>query len=550
MSMNTNRHPLHATLVLLTICSVIGTSLLAVGHLLNSRWLDLFLFNGDSLTLALYAKSLFSGEVRDWTFSSQIFFFPEIFIYLLCYALTPTIEWSFILNALINYWLFAFFLYKIAGAVGAAIWVRTGFVVLASCLLLLYCSLEQKAEVNVTALVTLFLFNTYYFGAILCALLIAWLSCCALNGTRFDRKPVYGLVAVCSAMTYFSNPMFLLQGAIPYVLCLLYMRWSRTIENGVSRWLIVAMVLGVVTGQLMRLYFSEHVGKAIGKYVHLKSFLEGLQGVGNNLGRVAETSAGILEFSIIGGLFMLSTVLACVYIRSTARRPAFSITYPGSAFLFLVLFSAFSACITLVGTIVSGNFLMRYFLPIALLPVFVLLTAVLALRAEHGAKGKAYFLVCATLGLAMVTFAWRSSPALGNFSWLSAAPNSESHPGVRCFNELMTKKSFNVVGTFWSTRTLDAYSKTEARALQVNERFEPTLWLNNRDTYRSLKINGVIVSRPTDNVRQKGAIYAEQTHTLGTPESIFTCKDFDIYYYDDNSKGYTQLAEQLKKLKR
>jgi hypothetical protein len=193
---------------------------------------------------------------------------------------------------------------------------------------------------------------------------------------------------------------------------------------------------------------------------------------------------------------------------------------------------------------------MRYFLPIALLPVFVLLTAVLALRAEHGAKGKAYFLVCATLGLAMVTFAWRSSPALGNFSWLSAAPSSESHPGVRCFNELMTKKSFNVVGTFWSTRTLDAYSKTEARALQVNERFEPTLWLNNRDTYRNLAVNGVIVSRPADNVRQKGAIYAEQTQALGAPDSIATCTDFDIYYYAEGSKGYTLLAEQMKKLKR
>ncbi|MEY3740780.1 MAG: hypothetical protein RLZZ192_1456, partial [Pseudomonadota bacterium] len=92
---------LHAGVTIATAILVLGLSLLATGHLIQSNWQELFLFNGDSLTLALYAQSLFSGEVRDWTFSSQIFFFPEILLYLICYALAPTLESAFIFNAVI-----------------------------------------------------------------------------------------------------------------------------------------------------------------------------------------------------------------------------------------------------------------------------------------------------------------------------------------------------------------------------------------------------------------------------------------------------------------
>jgi hypothetical protein len=254
------------------------------------------LFNGDSLTLALYAKSLFSGELRDWTFSSQIFFFPEIFLYLICYALTPNLEWSFVLNGLFNYWLFAFFLYRIASTVGASVWVRCGFVIVASSLLLFYCSLEQGAEVNVTALVTLFLFNTYYFGAVLCALCVTWITCCILNESQFAKRYGYAVILAFTAMTYFSNPMFLLQGAVPFVTSLLFMRWYLHADKKVSFFLVISMVSGVLIGQAMRMIFSDHIGKSIGKYVHLRSVIDGIQGFGANFARVAETTTGVIEF--------------------------------------------------------------------------------------------------------------------------------------------------------------------------------------------------------------------------------------------------------------
>ena len=139
---------------------------------------------------------------------------------------------------------------------------------------------------------------------------------------------------------------------------------------------------------------------------------------------------------------------------------------------------------------------------------------------------------------------------MSDLSWISAARYSESHSGLRCFNEHMAKHRFNAVGTFWSARTLDAYGTTGARVLQANEHFEPTLWLNNRATYTHLKVNGVIVSHAIDNVRHKGNIYPDSTHVLGKPDKVYPCKDFDIYFYDDGSSGYRYLAEQMKKLKR
>ncbi len=528
----------------------IVVSSLAIGQVLQSNWNDLFLFNGDSLTLALYAKSLFSGELRDWTFSSQIFFFPEIFIYVICYALTPNLEWSFILNGLVNYWLYIFLLYRIASAVGADLWVRCGFAVLAACLLLLYCSLEQGAEVNVTALVTLFLFNTYYFGAVLCALCVTWICCCVLNGNQSAKRYGYGLILALTAMTYFSNPMFLLQGAMPFVACILFMRWYLQIDKNISRGLIISMISGVLLGQVMRMIFADHVGKPIGKYVHLRSLIDGAQGFGTNLARVFETTTGTVEFLIIGGLLITAIGVATRYFGTESRVRNFSDASANQALLFLVLFSAASSCITLIGTLVSGNSLMRYFLPVALLPVFVLLTAFHQTLMASGVAVRRYVSLCVIIGIVMVAFVCGRPNTTANFSWLFNARYSQSHEGLGCFNRHMSEKPFNVVGTFWTTRTLDAYGSTRARALQVNERFEPTLWLNNRATFRDLAINGVIVSRPQDALRQKGSIYAEETRTLGSPDRIFACKDFDIYYYADGSPGFNQLAEQMKKLKR
>lgn len=548
--MNSKSRLLHMALPLITSFITIVVSLLAIGQVLQSNWNDLFLFNGDSLTLALYAKSLFSGEPRDWTFSSQIFFFPEIFIYVICYALTPNLEWSFILNGLVNYWLYIFLLYRIASAVGACLWVRFGFAVLATCLLLLYCSLEQGAEVNVTALVTLFLFNTYYFGAVLCALCVTWICCCVLNGNQSAKRYGYGLILALTAMTYFSNPMFLLQGAMPFVACILFMRWYLQIDKNISRGLIISMISSVLLGQVMRMIFADHVGKSIGKYVHLRSFIDGAQGFGTNLARVFETTTGTVEFLIIGGLLIAAIGVATRYFGTDSRARGFSDASANQAFLFLVLFSAASSCITLVGTLVSGNSLMRYFLPVALLPVFVLLTAFHQTLMASGVAVRRYVSLCVIIGIAMVAFVCGRPNTTANFSWLFNARFSQSHEGLGCFNRHMSEKPFNVVGTFWTTRTLDAYGSTRARALQVNERFEPTLWLNNRATYRDLAINGVIVSRAQDALRQKGSIYAEETRTLGSPDRIFACKDFDIYYYADGSPGFNQLAEQMKKLKR
>lgn len=543
--MNLSSRSLHIALISLTSCAVIAASLLAVGQVLQSNWNDLFLFNGDSLTLALYAKSLFSGELRDWTFSSQIFFFPEIFIYVICYALTPNLEWSFILNGLVNYWLYIFLLYRIASAVGADLWVRCGFIVLTSCLLLLYCSLEQGAEVNVTALVTLFLFNTYYFGVILCALCVTWICCGVLNGHEFARRYGYGLILAVSAMTYFSNPMFLLQGAVPFVACFVFMRWSLRVDKKISRGLIVSMIAGVLIGQAMRMIFSDHVGKSIGKYVHLRSVIEGIQGFGENLTKAFDSTAGMIEYSIITGLLVASLAVAIRHVGTQQPERHFSAKPASQALIFLVLFTTFSACVTLVGTLASGNYLMRYFLPVALLPVFVFLTTV-----QQAKTVRLYFCLCLIAGIAMVAITIYRSNSGVNFSWLRDARYSQHHEGIRCFNGHMSDRPFNVVGTFWSTRTLDAYSTTRARALQVNERFEPTLWLNNRATYKEVTINGVIVSRPQGEVRQKGNIYAEVTRILGRPDRILACQDFDIYFYASGSPGFTQLAEQMKKLKR
>lgn len=540
---------LHAGVTIATAILVLGLSLLATGHLIQSNWQELFLFNGDSLTLALYAQSLFSGELRDWTFSSQIFFFPEILLYLICYVLAPTLEYSFVLNGVVNFCLCIFFLYKIAAAAGANVSTRTGFSLIASALLFFYIALEQRAEVNVTALVTLVLFNTYYFGAILSALLIAWVTCRVLSDSRGQHRLSYLVIGLCAAATYFSNPMFLLQGAIPFVLSIVGIRWLKLIQKRDAGGLVVAISFGVALGQLLRMIFSDHIGKSVGKYIHIRSFIDGLQGIGNNLVKVSASPLSTVEYTVIAILLLAAVIVTSRYVISTVRdRAERASTTPALAFI--SLFSTGAAVVTLLGTIVSGNHLMRYFLPIAIFPIFIFLTIPLQTSTRSWVQSGVYLPVAALCSLVLVSAAFFLTPTMASLSWRYVSQPSSAHAAIRCFNQAMADKSFNVVGTFWTTRTLDAYRQSNTRALQVNEHFEPTLWLNNRETYRNLKINGVIVSRPVDGIRLKGGIYEEDTRLLGSPDRVFACADFDIYFYQDTSSGFRHLSEQIKKLKR
>src|SRR5688500_16305644 len=90
----------------LMLWPILPVTLLAVAGLIHigisSEWRDIYLYSGDSTTLAAFIKSIQSGETLNWIFSSQIFLFPEAILYGISFLLTQSIHGSLVLNAIIN----------------------------------------------------------------------------------------------------------------------------------------------------------------------------------------------------------------------------------------------------------------------------------------------------------------------------------------------------------------------------------------------------------------------------------------------------------------
>jgi len=129
-----------------------------------------------------------------------------------------------------------------------------------------------------------------------------------------------------------------------------------------------------------------------------------------------------------------------------------------------------------------------------------------------------------------------------SFTWLKRPQAVAHYEPVQCFDRHMKSRLFNAVGSFWTSRALDAYSSSSSRVLQVSEILEPVFWLTNRASFQSTKINGVIVNRlAPEQVKVSGNIYPDDVAMLGMPATIFQCNDFDIYYYPDDSDGFRTL---------
>jgi hypothetical protein len=536
--------------------SILLCSLIATGHLLLTPWRDLYLFNADSLTLALFAKSLLSGEALSWKFSSQIFFFPELFLYIFCYVLTPSIEWSFIANSFVNLWLWVALTYLLARAIGLTRLNGLLVAVISAAWIAFCVVLEPQPYVNVTALVTLILFNTYYFGAVLTTIAVALLTCLLINDEPRDRSKaairkilILSLAVVLSALTYFSNPMFLLQCSIPFLVTLGLFRFLSKITKEFFYLLALTQCLALGLGQALRYIFREHIGRSTNRYIHLKSFVEGIDGVLENLRLAFSTFHSALEYACVGTLLLLSGWVALNLFKDALRDARLKQALACSSSQFCLLFLSLSAWLTLLGTIVSGNFLMRYFLPVGLFP---LLVVVYFCSKRYARLGSRFKLLLLPLMLCTPVILWSISNAIetnsASFAWLTQWRGVEHYEPVQCFNRHMKKEHFNAVGSFWTSRALDGYGSPSSRVLQVSETLEPVHWLTNRANFQSIKINGVIVNRKgPDRAKVSGNIYQDDVVALGAPANIFRCNDFDIYFYPDDSEGFKTLSRLVRR---
>jgi len=320
-----------------------------------------YFYNGDSLTLALLWKSLRAGEPFHWVLSSQLFLFPEGLLYAVSALIAPTIRASFLVNSAIavallytRYWLLGRLFFETRRASHA-------FSLLAVGIILLYMWCETAPNINGKAFVTLYLFNTYYYGVILCGLLVLyWAAWIVLrtNDSGYRAKhiaaPLAGIFAV-TALTYFSDPLFFLRCSAPLLAAVFILRCARLLRGWAAILLMASQLAGIALGSAGRGLCKAYLGNPVTQYLDFGNVMAAARLVGKTMSEVAHTPVAMFEFGLMA-LGMLAALFAIAWVwRQRPRDRSCSATGPWAAAALIALFAAGSPISSVSGAMLTGN---------------------------------------------------------------------------------------------------------------------------------------------------------------------------------------------------
>ena len=551
--------PLKVGLIAITSLCLLSLASVVVGHIVLTSWRDIFFFNSDSLTLPLLLRSVLAGEVFQWRFSSQLFFFPEALLYFISALLTPSIEWALILNALFNFLLVVGLLIWLGALSGLSFIGRLAFTLFGATIISLYIVLEPTPAVNQTALVSLSLFNTYYFGVILSSFFVLAINLhlisLGLACTQKSRSAQFlaGTGVLVLALTYGSNPLFLLQCSLPLLICLFGLYKLKGISRSTFIALLGIQAIGLFLGQCLRWYFSDAIGRSVSRYIDIKSILQSFKLFTENAKLIWASPASRLEYLLI--LLMLCLAFFCmVYLwrrfcsgRDEISQDCQSFNIP---LLLLVSFSFIAPFFSAFGVLASGNYLMRYFLPLAFFPILAasywigLAVNAFKFTGRPLLIGYACLALCAPISL--VFTANYVSPGSGSLLWWTQSQPFLLPQSVTCVNERFRNSPINLVASFWTSRPIDLYTSAPVRVLQVGPGLKPYYWMNNQAPYKTIQqVSGVIVDKPEGTQKWPGYLYEEDLPALGQISDRVDCERLSIYLFNRDTDGFKKIQHML-----
>jgi hypothetical protein len=515
---------------------------IALAHLYLTPWASLLLYNGDSLTLALIAKSIRTGESFHWILSSQLFLFPEGLFYAASSILVPATKYSFLLNAFLNLLsLFALY-FLIAKSILKDVGRSEAFAISGLCLAVFYMLCEAQPEVNRRTIASIFLIATYYYGAILASLLLLYLHIelikrCNANASGRVKGLFGSSIVVITGLTYFSDPLLLLQFSLPFLTTVFLVGALQRLSYRHLGVAIVLQLLGLIAGQIFRHLCRDIIGNVVASYIDFGKINASIMDCWSVVVEIVEHGLSLLEYSVMFGVLLVSVGLA-IFLCARGRRAFFhGDSTLSTVSLIVVFFAVICPISTIFAIIASGNSYTRYFVPLVFIPALGLIPLFYMWKDFSREKTLMFFFV-----FVLIAFVSYVSPRLTS---AQSAGYSDSE-SVDCYNHYMSQKSFNAVGGFWTVRALDLYSTSGSRVLQIVD-FGRMRWMNNSSPYFNLSFNGVIVNKSMGGAPAPNFIYAETVTPLGPYTKKLSCKEFDIYYYDENSPGFRLLNSILKK---
>jgi hypothetical protein len=509
------------------LCIVLLLLTIELRHIAHSSWLSVFLYNGDSLTLPVLREALARHEPFVPILSTQLLIFPEGMIYALCSAITTSIRASLVLNAYVNIVL----LYAAARGLATVVVpqaARRRTAAAAFCVILMgLMLLESGTDSPNQQFVTLCLLTTFYYGVILCGMvvLVATVRQVGHGSSPTSGRSGWTYLAIgISTLAYFSNPLFLLQVTAPLILTVLLLALLRRIHPRQAGVVIGCQAVSLAAGTALREPFKGYIGASATSYLKFGELSAALGIFRQMMKEAWSLPSDRIEVIVVGAIL----IVGALQFVDLLREQKFSDRdQPGNALL-VVTFSIIAPVIDLLGVLASGNSTSRYFVPVF---VFSLLSLI-PLAAQGPGLSSWRRVRTSTSVVATATALLVAGVVTPGLEPLLSA---SYFPDAHCLEQALGGEPRTGIAQYWTARALDVYSTGGVRVLQVLPSLQIFAWLVNLGEFEHRHPSFVLVDR-----RDWGRITltANDTLVLGKPVAITTCPSFFVYSYPQGTKGF------------
>ncbi|MEO8262912.1 MAG: hypothetical protein ABI566_10120 [Pseudolysinimonas sp.] len=452
--------------------------------------------SSDNGPLFQFLHDVVAGRALDWSFSPQVFVFPELPISAIAFAVTGgSIYGYYLVVAMLNNAL----LFVVLVGLSRVLFPGGSAVLRAA---IATTPLLVLPLIGTSWILSFHLAPTYYFG-MYAALLAAPLL--VLSTSRAATITI----GVALALTAASNPLALLFAAPATAVTLLVValrHGARAVRRPV---VIVAGTL--LLALVLRLVFSPLQGTSPFTYVDPEVFATRLSQIGPYFAFEARdlAAAAILTTGLVLAVVCLATAIVAAVLYARGRTSSLAVVYLG-----LIPLGGVAATFALMIT----HYL--YFWPVLILPFVLVLLAV-----PRGA------VPVAAASAALVLFAVGLATGAANFGTVDRYFGYRT-PETVCLDEFVPGQLG--YATFSDSRRLSLTSATGMRLIQIESSLEPSHWLTNR-AYPTGEAGTFFYVNDHGDERPVDALAIESR--FGEPDGVVACDDGQsLLIYGDPAK--------------
>lgn len=476
----------------------LGVSIVIAGQVAASARSELLFRDGDSLIVAMFARSVLAGGPQDWAMSS-VLFLPESTVFAGLEALLPLdVNALLAVGAVVN-------LLALYGALRLAagrrrdgrapvVWSLIGLVAFG-----VLAATEASVSRDALEPASLQLTTTYYAATVVGAVLSIGLVRRVLDRGRGGRG-LFVALGVVAAISTLTNPLFAVWATVPLTAVIL-LGMFRSVARTRSAVLLAVLIGGTALGFLGRIPFAAWIANTGAGYAQPERWSQSLGYYGGLLADRLSTPLGVV------GLLLSLALLAWAVVRTARADDA------GSRLVAMVAWLA--PILVVIGAIALGTHAARYLQPIAFAPVLALVASPHAFRMPAAV---ARVVIAVTAVLVLVG----GSVSIPRLATAAEAPD----PDLRCVTDWVSASGRTGAGQFWTVRLPKLHLADPSQLVQVDHQLNGYAWLVNRHDFDVGAVSFLVEDAQT---------VQWQLPTPAVPEDVVECGRYRILDFGDTT---------------